>query len=158
MKKMFFIYCCLIFIYAINCICWWLQNSWKRCPCFWSTSSFSKLYTFYSVSQPRNKTYCGETIHFTDDTIHVTINVASYADETGTDKDRFAEFIIAHEFGHVLGLADLGAWDTRDSVMSLYADKNESYKPSRNDFLGIQYVYDLPDAITYGIVGGGLDE
>jgi len=124
------------------------------------TGSFgsSSKYLYYSVSQPRNKTLCGQTLYYDSGKITVTINVASYEDETGTDKDRFAEFISAHEFGHVLGLDDLKFFDTRDSVMSLYADKHEAYKPSYNDFLGVQEVYNFPDAVTYGITGGDLND
>ncbi|EYE87377.1 hypothetical protein Q428_13625 [Fervidicella metallireducens AeB] len=59
------------------------------------------------------------------------------------ERNRVYEFTICHEIGHCFGLADLGFFDTRNSVMSEYANKITTYQPTVNDINGVKASYDL---------------
>lgn len=105
-------------------------------------SSLNKIRTVDNPYSSRYGTFSPQN----DGSFIIYVNSGLIDLETSTDdtkKEHYYRFTVAHELGHALGLGDLGMFDTWNSIMSEYANKNNLYIPTEHDVVGVKAAYKL---------------
>lgn len=105
------------------------------------SSTFSEKYSINSFYDDDCSDCYAATIFFNNGDIMVSLNTGTVSLNNEIDNIKTWHFIINHEIGHCFGLDDLKPWDSRNSVMSYYANKAKVERPTENDYEGVKAAY-----------------